>query len=632
MGKKSDTSILLVDDDEAKRYTIAKTLARAGFDILEAGTGSEALRLVASLPALVILDVKLPDISGFEVCRRIKSNPATCVIPVLHISTSFVDLEDKVHGLDSGADGYLTSVAEPLELIATVRALLRARRAEDAAQISTRQWQTTFDAISDGVMLLDAAGKVVQANRTIERILGRTWTEIVGNDLSALWGESPQPGESLFARMLESGTRHADDRSLGDCWLHVTVDPLRDAEGAIKGAICLVSDISDRKRMEMQLFAQAEDLQAAGRRKDEFLAMLAHELRNPLASLANSLQIVRMQVRGNLLVEESVDVAERQIHHMTRLLEDLFDVSRITRGSVELRKKVVDLNLVVAHAVEAALSLFDPFPHELSTLVPPEPLYIEGDPTRLEQIVTNLLNNAVKYTEPRGQITLTLAREGDQAVLHVRDSGIGISAEMQQSVFDLFVQADHSLDRARGGLGIGLTLVRSLVELHGGTISVFSHGRDHGSEFTVRLPALSATLNQSPHNSRVETNHAAGHGRILIVDDNRDSARTMAKILELDGHDVSCVYDGLAVSERAASFQPDVLLVDIGLPGLDGYQVAQQIRQEFTKEKLMLIAVTGYGGAENHARAKHAGFDHYLVKPVNLKTLQELLASWTRRQ
>ena len=381
---------------------------------------------MASLPALVILDVKLPDISGFEVCRRIKSNPATCVIPVLHISTSFVDLEDKVHGLDGGADGYLTSVAEPLELIATVRALLRARRAEDAAQISTRQWQTTFDAISDGVMLLDAAGKVVQANRTIERILGRTWTEIVGNDLSALWGESPQPGESLFARMLESGTRHADDRSLGDCWLHVTVDPLRDAEGAIKGAICLVSDISDRKRMEMQLFAQAEDLQAAGRRKDEFLAMLAHELRNPLASLANSLQIVRMQVKGNLLVEESVDVAERQIHHMTRLLEDLFDVSRITRGSVELRKKVVDLNLVVAHAVEAALSLFDPFPHELSTLVPPEPLYIEGDPTRLEQIVTNLLNNAVKYTEPRGQITLTLGRRPTRPSCTCETPGSGL--------------------------------------------------------------------------------------------------------------------------------------------------------------------------------------------------------------
>jgi PAS domain S-box-containing protein len=632
MCKKSDTSILLVDDDEAKRYTIAKTLVRAGFEITEAGTGSEALSLVASLPALVILDVKLPDISGFEVCRRIKSNPATCAIPVLHISTTFVDLEDKLHGLDGGADGYLTNVAEPLELLATVRALLRARRAEDAAQISTRQWQTTFDAISDGVMLLDASGKVVQANRTIERILGRPWTDILGNDLPALWDGPIQREESLFAKMLESGTRQADDRSLGDCWIHVAVDPLRDVAGSIKGAICLVSDISDRKRMEMQLFAQAEDLQAAAQRKDEFLAMLAHELRNPLASLANSLQIIRMQVKGNVLVEDSVDVAGRQIHHMTRLLDDLFDVSRITRGTVELRKKTIDLNLVIEHAVQASLSLFDVFPHILSTSVPPEPLQIEGDPTRLEQIVTNLLNNAVKYTEPGGHITLSLAREGDRAVLRVRDTGIGITAEMQENIFDLFVQADHSLDRGRGGLGIGLTLVRSLVELHGGTISVFSRGPGHGSEFTVRLPALSAPLNQSPQDTVVETNHEASPSRILIVDDNRDSARTMARILELDGHDVFCVYNGLAVSEQVATFHPDVLLVDIGLPGLDGYQVARKIRQDFAKETLMLIAVTGYGGEDNHARAKGAGFDHYLVKPVNLKALQELLAGWQGRR
>jgi PAS domain S-box-containing protein len=243
MRKKPDTSILLVDDDETKRYTIAKTLVRAGFEITEAANGAEALSLVASLPSLVILDVKLPDMSGFEVCRRIKSDPLTCAIPVLHISTTFVNLDDKLHGLDGGADGYLTNVAEPLELLATVRALLRARRAEDAAQISTRQWQTTFDAISDGVMLLDATGKVVQANRTIERILGRPWTEIVGNDLHAFWDRPSQSEESLFAKMLESDTRQADDRSLGDCWLHVTVDPLRDGEGSIKGAICLVSDI-----------------------------------------------------------------------------------------------------------------------------------------------------------------------------------------------------------------------------------------------------------------------------------------------------------------------------------------------------------------------------------------------------
>ncbi len=626
MGKKTDNVILLVDDDAAKRYTLAKTLTRAGFDIQEATTGNEALRLVASRPDLVILDVKLPDIDGFEVCRRIKSDPATAAIPVLHISTTFVHLEDKLQGLDSGADGYLTNVAEPLEIVATVRALLRARRAEDAAQISTRQWQTTFDAISDGVMLLDASGKVVQANRTLERILDQPWTEIVGKDLPELWDEPSPPAKSLFALMLVSGGREAKDLSRGDGWIHVSVDPLRDGEGSIKGALCLVSDITDRKRMEMQLFRQAEELQKAGQRKDEFLAMLAHELRNPLAPLANTLQIIRMQVKGDSLVEESLDIAGRQIQHMTRLLEDLFDVSRITRGRVELRKKVFDLGTVVEHAVETALPLLNALRHELAKSLPAEPLRIEGDPTRLEQIVTNLLNNAAKYTEPGGKIAISLCREQDQAVLRVRDSGIGITPEMQRIIFDLFVQADQSLDRARGGLGIGLTLVRSLVELHGGRISVQSAGPGHGSEFTVSLPAVSDQSPATPHDRAVPENREARPMRILIVDDNRDSARTLGKVLELDGHDTFCVYDGLSVSDQVASFQPDVVLLDIGLPGLDGYQVARQLRRRFGREDLTLIAVTGYGGERDHASAKLAGFDQYLVKPLNISKLQELFA------
>jgi PAS domain S-box-containing protein len=627
MSDRNHARILLVDDDLVKRYTIAKTLIRAGFEIQEAGSGFEALRLVASLPDLVILDVKLPDIDGFEVCRRIKSTPATSAIPVLHISTTFIHMEDKVHGLDSGADGYLTNVAEPMELIATVRALLRARRAEDAAQLSSRQWQTTFDAITDGVMLLDSSGKVVQANRTLERILGRAWTEIVGKDPSELWDESPEPGSTLFAKMLESHRREARDISLGESWLHVAVDPLRDAVGAIKGAICLVADITDRKRMEMELLDQAQKLQEASQRKDEFLAMLAHELRNPLAPLANTLQIIRLQVQGNPLIEESLDVARRQIQHMSRLLEDLFDVSRITRGRVELRRNAVDLKSVVNHAVEATLPVIDAYRHKLTINLPPEPFWVEGDSTRLEQIVTNLINNAAKYTEPGGRITITLGHEAGQALLTVRDTGIGMTLELQNRIFDLFVQDDRSLDRARGGLGIGLTLVRSLVELHDGTVSVSSPGPGQGSVFEVRLPLIKERLSHTEKITPSSPNHAPRRLRILVVDDNRDSARTMAKILELDGHEVVCVYDGLSVIGKVASDQPEVILLDIGLPGIDGYQVAQQLRQRYAKQEHMLIAVTGYGGELNNTRAQLAGFDHFLVKPVNLSALKEMLAS-----
>jgi PAS domain S-box-containing protein len=627
MSTKSDNHILLVDDDPAKRYTIAKTLIRAGFDIQEAVSGSEAMRLVAALPDLVILDVKLPDIDGFEVCRRIKSNPATSAIPVLHISTTFVDIEDKVHGLDSGADGYLTNVAEPMELIATVRALLRARRAEDAAQLSTSQWQTTFDAISDGVMLLDSLGKVVQANRTLERILGRPWTEIVGKVPAELWHEASDPEGSLFAKMLESRSREARDLSLGDCWLHVAVDPLRDPTGSIKGAICLVSDITNRKRMEMELLGQAQELQEASQRKDEFLAMLAHELRNPLAPLANTLQIIRLQVSDDPLIEEALDIGRRQIEHMSRLLEDLFDVSRITRGRVELRKNALDLNSVVNHAAEATLPLIEVFRHELTITPAPQPLWVEGDPTRLEQIISNLLTNAAKYTEPGGRIAITLGRDADQALLTVQDTGIGMTPELQTRIFELFVQDDRSLDRARGGLGIGLTLVRSLVELHEGTVSVSSPGPGRGSRFEVRLPLIAG---QSSHIEKVaplSTRNATRRLKILVVDDNRDSARTMAKVLELDGHDVLCAFDGLSVIEKVGSYRPDVILLDIGLPGIDGYQVARQLRDRYPKDGILLIAVTGYGGELNNARAQLAGFDHYLVKPVNLSALKERLAN-----
>jgi PAS domain S-box-containing protein len=626
MGKPN-SFILLVDDDAGKRYTLAKTLIRAGFLVREAKTGGEALEMLSARPDLVILDVKLPDISGFEVCRRIKSDPATSVIPVLHISTTFVHLEDKIQGLDSGADGYLTNVAEPMELIATVRALLRARRAEETAQLTTRQWQTTFDAISDGVMLLDASGRIVQANRTLEHILGRTWSEIVGRELPALWDQRAQPEDSPFARMLVSGAREAEDLSLGDLWLHVSVDPLRNASGEINGALCIVADITHRKRMEMQLFRQAEELQKTSQRKDEFLAMLAHELRNPLAPLANTLQIIRMQLKGNELVDNSLDIAGRQIEHMTRLLEDLFDVSRTTRGMVELRRKLVDLNTVVNHAVEAVFPLVESLGHELTNSLPREAIHVEGDPTRLEQIVLNLLNNAAKYTEPGGKIAVTLSQEADLAVLRVSDSGIGITPEMQTNIFDLFVQADRSLDRARGGLGIGLTLVRSLVELHGGTISVFSSGTGQGSTFTVKFKVVSVPPLEKARAIARPVECGVRQLRILIVDDNRDSARTLARVLEFDGHTASCIFDGLAVTQSVASFRPDFVLLDIGLPGLDGFQVAEQLRRSFSKQELTLVAVTGYGEERDHALAKLAGFDHYLVKPLDLGVLKRLLSA-----
>ena len=313
---------------------------------------------------------------------------------------------------------------------------------------------------------------------------------------------------------------------------------------------------------------------------------------------------------------------------MTRLLEDLFDVSRTTRGMVELRKRPVDLEYRGRTRRRSGISAYRIAQAQLSKSLPGEALYVEGDPTRLEQIVTNLLNNAAKYTEPGGKIAVTLSREADQAVLRVSDTGIGISTEMQANIFDLFVQADRSLDRARGGLGIGLTLVRSLVELHGGTISVFSSGPGQGSTFTVKFPACdSATASSRRMESRDQRNREARPCRILIVDDNRDSARTLEKVLEFEGHIASCLFDGLAVSENVASFRPDVVLLDIGLPGLDGYQVAEQLRRSFPREGLTLFAVIGIRRRTRPGPGEARGVRRLPHQAARLGALKRLLAA-----
>jgi PAS domain S-box-containing protein len=632
MSDRPQSTILLVDDDEPKRYSIARTLRRAGYAVEEAALGAQALRLATAGPDLIILDVKLPDIDGFEICRRIKSDPATRGIPVLHVSVTFVDIEDKIQGLESGADGYLTSVVEPLELLATVRALLRARRAEESAQLTARQWQTTFDAISDGVMLLDREGKVVQVNRTLEGLLARPWGDLVGKDIPSLLDDPEHSARALFESTRESGARSSCEVWRGDSWFRVSVDPIRDEDRVIKGALCLVSDITGQKRLETQLLDQARRLQEGDRRKDEFLAMLAHELRNPLAPLTHALEIAGSPAAPPETARDALDIARRQVQHMARLVDDLLDVSRITRGKIDLRKQSVDFRAIVAQTVETSRSLMEARGHDFSATLCPGPLLLEGDSTRLEQIVTNLLTNAAKYTDPGGRISAGLSSEDGRAILTVRDSGIGITPEMQRTIFDLFVQADQSLDRAQGGLGIGLTLVRSLVEQHGGTIAVRSEGTGCGSEFIVRLPLL-PTASGGAGNVDGPAPEAAPHPmRVLVVDDNRDSALTLGMLLEFRGHEVRYAGDGFQVDSIVDSWNPDAVVLDIGLPGMDGYQVARRLVERLGPDRPRLIALTGYGGDEPRRRAFEAGFDHHFVKPVELEGLDRVLSTSERRE
>jgi CheY-like chemotaxis protein len=372
---------------------------------------------------------------------------------------------------------------------------------------------------------------------------------------------------------------------------------------------------------------QAVDaLREADWRKDEFLAMLAHELRNPLAPIRNGLQILRVAEGDRAVVAQTREMMDRQAQHLARLVDDLLDVSRITRGRVELRREPVDLVEIVARAAEAARPLIDARRLRLTVSQPKGAVWVTGDPTRLTQVIDNLLNNAAKYTEEGGQVGLALEQEGGRAVVRVRDTGAGIPAEMLPRVFDLFIQGDHTLDRSEGGLGIGLTLVRSLVEMHGGSVEAFSQGLGRGSEFIVRLPVRSGDDVPCSQEAGTETGPKGPRYRILVVDDNVDAANSLATLLRLSGHEVRTAHTGLKVLDVARELKPEVALLDLGLPGVDGFEVARRLRQESWGKDVLLIALTGYGQEEDRRRSREAGFDHHLTKPADLALLEELLS------
>lgn len=384
------------------------------------------------------------------------------------------------------------------------------------------------------------------------------------------------------------------------------------------------ADVIDNARLH-------REIQDASRRKDEFLAMLAHELRNPLAPIVNALHILRLRGGNGPGLEPVRELAERQVRHLTRLVDDLLDVSRITRGKIQLRKEPLELGPLISRTVESTLPFIQERGLQLDVAVPPQPIRLEADPTRLEQVLTNLLNNAAKYTETGGRIWLSAAMESGQVVLRVRDTGIGMAPETMAKIFDLFMQDDRSLERAQGGLGIGLTLVRSLVELHGGTIKALSAGLGQGSEFVVRLPALLG----EPGRHEPECVVAAAPAdrrpvRVLVVDDNRAAARSLTMLLRIWGYLVETAHDGPAALQVADQACPEVVLLDIGLPGIDGYQVARQLRQRPGMDRTLIVAVTGYGQEEDRHRAQQAGFDHHLIKPVDPSLLREFLDQSTR--
>jgi PAS domain S-box-containing protein len=634
MNDATANLILNVDDNDGARYAKSRILSRAGFEVIEAANGTQALELArASLPDLILLDVKLPDINGFEVCRQIKASPETAAILVLQTSAAAVQSIDRIRGLDGGADSYLIEPIEPAELIAHVRALLRVRRAEGALRESEERFRQMAENIDDVFWMLDPA---------TDQLL------YVSPAYHHLWGDSailPQPGPAHWAgsvhqedeatveaayRALASGTPYEIEyrivRPNGTTrWVAERAFPVRDSRDSIYRLAGIVNDISERKANEMVL-------RDADRRKDEFLAMLAHELRNPLAPIRNAIELLdpsRAPTTQNF--ETMREVIGRQVRHLSRLVDDLLDVARITQGKITLRQENVSLVAAIEAAIETVAPALTKKAHTLRTEMPDDSVYIVGDGVRIAQVLGNILSNAVKYTPQEGEILVDVHESDEDVQITVRDNGVGMSAETIPHIFDLFVQSQNSLERSEGGLGIGLPLARTLVELHGGQIQAFSAGAGQGSEFVVRLPLTRRVQSGQPAVpdepvAALPVEPGTGPAlRLLLVDDSVDAATLLSMVLEADGYDVRIAHESTQALEIAARFKPEVVLLDLGLPGMDGFQLAQEMRKLDSTASALLVAVTGYGQAGDRQRSHDAGFDYHLVKPVAVDEIHRVI-------
>jgi len=517
----------------------------------------------------------------------------------------------------------------------TARKQIEAERMLLDQRVRDQQFYTRslIESNIDALITTDPRGIITDINKQMEALTGCTRDELIGAPFKDYFTD-PDRAQAGINRVLSESkvtdyelTARARDGK--ETVVSYNATTFHDRDRKLQGVFAAARDVTERKRYE-------QSLQEADRRKNEFLAMLAHELRNPLAPIRNALQIMRLKAGEEYQrpEDEAVRAAsammERQVGQMVRLVDDLLDVSRISRGKIELRQTSIELASAVHQAVEVIRPQCNSMNHTLHVSLPTIPIYLNADPTRMAQVLGNLLNNACKFTDVGGQIWLTVVQERNQAVIRVRDLGIGIATDHLPRIFDMFVQIDTSLERSVSGLGIGLTLVKNLVEMHEGTVDVHSAGLGHGSEFTVRLPILVETVQPVPVPEKPDSHMTGAALRILVVDDNRDSATSMATLLNLLGHSTCAAYDGLEAVEAAASFHPEIILLDIGLPKMNGYEACRAIRKQSTGENIVIVALTGWGQEEDRRKSSSAGFDHHLVKPVDYESLTKLLADVQR--
>lgn len=677
----NDPINILIVDDEPKNLVVLETiLDDPGYRLVRAESADQALlALVAKEFALLILDVRMPVMTGFELAHLIRQRKKTEQVPIIFLTAYYNEDQHVLEGYGTGAVDYLQKPVNPVILRSKVtifadlhrksRALEVANRALLAevterrdAQAKLRELNDTLEkrvaerteallertkqevaqreqlqaseefnrslmeGTADGVQILDLEGRLLHVNAPAMRQL-----EI--DDFARLRGET---GWSLWPPESQEVLRNAVMRARsgetasfttlrptvngGRKWWSVSVSPVRDsAKGQIVRILAVSRDVTEAREVEQALRRSDEQ-------KDNFIATLAHELRNPLSPIRNAVAVMRRMNAGDQKLAWCRDVIDRQVALMTRLLEDLLDVSRITRSKLALRREVLELTSAIEQAVEIARPWIEEARHSFETVLPQEPMWVHGDPTRLAQVISNLLINSAKYTAPQGRIRLSAHRERDDIVVKVKDNGIGIAAEDIPRIFEMFSQVAAGKDHRHGGLGIGLSLARGLVEMHSGQLTAYSGGLAQGSEFVIRLPGCAV---KAPERSPVlpppvNTMTAVGC-RILVVDDLRDNADSLAILLRSMGHEVQVSYEGEEAIRIAEQIRPDLAFIDLGMPKIDGYEVCRRIRAYPWGAKVFLIAQTGWGQEFDRRRTQAAGFDQHMVKPLELDVLEPLV-------
>jgi PAS domain S-box-containing protein len=529
--------------------------------------------------------------------------------------------------------GTSTDITEHLETEA------RLQKALAAAEEGQRTLETLLEYIPEGIALFDALdGKITHASRYGRELLGIPLENLSVKEamrqLAVYYpdGVTPMSYEDMpVTRAIQHGEIILNSELVqmtaqgNSVVLMCNAGPIRDHSGKIRGGIITWRDITEIRKIQDALRKNEYELRETDRRKNEFLAMLAHELRNPLSPIRNAVHLMRQAAAIDPFMKRQRDVIDRQVTHMARLLDDLLDVSRITRGLITLKQRPLPVLQILTQALETTQPLIASQNHTLNYTPPPPEILVYGDLDRLAQVVGNLLTNAAKYTPRGGKIRLEARLAGKEVVIRVADNGMGIEPDMLAHVFDLFAQAGRSLERSLGGLGIGLTIVNNMVRMHGGTVEARSEGPGKGSEFLVRIPAISGEFHPANETVETGTGRPEARYRILVVEDIKDTAESLAELLRFWGQEVQVAYDGQEALDKMPIFKPEIVLLDIGLPRIDGYEVARRIRRQFDQH-VRIIAMSGYGQAQNQNLAEKAGIEQYWVKPVDIEVLQRYLA------